>query len=233
MRAALAPSTEGLGNKYMYSSLFLVKMMVLSRLIPSYVFFQEIAAGALELLFPQLMQYSIQRLLQVKHVFPSQGYKHYIRLALDIALLLWRRDVESEAGEGGRNFSATRYVRFTGADSSPQLGNNWLNSATVSIKSDEALEVFHAVQRMIVDCGIRQRDSDWEQSERSKEDHGIVLAALQHIHDIPVALGSSAESTANKCAAMLHQWAVLMGDRRKLPEYTESVFSFCSDMAQS
>ena len=46
-------------------------------------------------------------------------------------------------------------------------------------------------------------------------------------HDLPVVLGSGAESIANKCAAMLHKWSVFLGDSTCLPEHLKSFFSFC------
>ena len=47
-----------------------------------------------------------------------------------------------------------------------------------------------------------------------------------------VVLGSGAESTGHKVAAMLHKFALLVGHTHsnELQEYCDSFFSFCSDM---
>lgn len=64
-----------------------------------------------------------------------------MRLFLDVALLMWRRKQESEAC----------YVRFAGADSSPQHGNNWLLSSNFYIKKDLVVPLLYCVQRMTLD----------------------------------------------------------------------------------
>ena len=209
-------------GKYIYSSLFLVRCLLMSRLLPAYVSWKQLCMDALTLLFPNLLRDAVPRLLENKHLFPSEGSKHKIRLVLDVALLLWQRKRQEREGA---------CVRFAGADSSPQHGKNWLLSSCVSVRQDKIVEVFRCLQRMIFDCLRRSSDYDPEQqSEQSRADHTTVHAHVQQEHELPVVLGSGAETTGHKCAAMLHKWAVLVGHSDKLPDYLGSFFSFCSDM---
>lgn len=74
---------------------------------------------------------------------------------------------------------------------------------------------------------------DDEVSGQSKQDHFDVLSMLRREHDLPVALGNQAESTAHKCAAMLHKFLMRLsvGNRyQNLRKFTSSFFSGCSDV---
>ena len=211
-------------SKLLYGSLFLVRCVLMTRLMPSYVNLKEVALESLSLLFPNLLKDSLEHLWNSKHLFPGEGSKHKMRLVLDVALLLWKRTKELAEGP---------FVRFAGADSSPQHGFNWLLSSTLSVRSDRMIEVFRVVQRMIAEGERRAQNSDHEvelPSEQSRSDHAFLLANVRSEHDMPVALGSGAEGTAHKCAGMLHKWALLVGHSDRLQEHCDSFFSFCSDM---
>ncbi|CAE7555177.1 unnamed protein product [Symbiodinium sp. KB8] len=209
-------------GKFTYSSLFLVRCLLMNRLLPAYVPWKQLCVDAITLLFPNLLRDAVPRLLENKHLFPGEGSKHKIRLILDVALLLWQRKKGEREG---------KCVRFAGADSSPQHGKNWLLSACVSVRQDKIVEVFHCLQRMIFDCQRRSCDYDPElQSEQSRADHKTVHSHVQQQHELPVVLGSGAETTGHKCAAMLHKWTVLVGHSDKLQDHLGSFFSFCSDM---
>ena len=228
VRAAIPGVANGIAKKgIIYESLFLVKCMLMSRLMPAYVSWKQVCLESLSLLFPNLLKDSLQDLLERKNLFPGEGSKHKMRLVLDVALLLWKREKEKQEGP---------FVRFAGADSSPQHGRNWLLSSCVSVRQDKIVEVFHCVQRLIAECQRRSlqkslgREEQEEESEQSCRDHATVHAFVVQEHDVPVVLGSGAESIANKCAAMLHKWSVFLGDSTCLPEHLKSFFSFCSDM---
>ena len=224
VRAALPGDSDVLPCRgVVYDSMFLVRCLLMSRLMPAYVSWKEVCVHSLKLLFPDLLKDSLKHLLESKHLFPGEGSKHKMRLVLDVALLLWKRKKEEQEGP---------FVRFAGADSSPQHGNNWLLSSCISVRQSKMLEVFRCLQRMIHDCRHRsQSDHDeGEQSAQSRADHAVVYSCVQQEHDLPVVLGSGAEGTAHKCAAMLHKWVVLLGDSNRLPMHLNSFFSFCSDM---
>lgn len=123
-----------LRNKSMYSSLFLVRTMLSTRLIPAYVSMKTLCHDVLQLLFPNLLGPCLDDILSSKHLFPSVSSKHFIRLALDAALLLWRCSQEE----------CLEFVRFGGADSSPQHGNNWLLSSVFLLKRKTSCAFFVA-----------------------------------------------------------------------------------------
>ena len=123
VKAALqhpAPS-EVLRNKKVFSSLFLVKCMLSFRNLPSSHDMTKLCTDILELLYPDLLGKSLEQLLQSKHLIPAATTKHKMRLFLDAALFLWRRERERTSS----------FVRFGGADSSPQLGLNSLMSSSL------------------------------------------------------------------------------------------------------
>ena len=199
--------------------------MLLTRWMPAYIPLKEICVPALQLLLPNLLsQATIDRLMASKNLFPGGSSRHILRLVLDVALLLWVRSQQVE--------SNASYVRFTGADASPQCGYNWLLSNSVSLRVDMLPQLYGAAQRMIADC--RQRtavpDDVFEQSEQSISDHELIAQHVRQLHDVPVALGNAAACTGHKCAAMLHKWGLIVKERERLRSYTSSVFSFCSDM---
>ena len=113
-------------NKRIYSLLFLVRCLLMSRLVPAYVPLKEICINALQLLYPHLLAGTLDSLLQSKHLFPSNSNKHLLRLVLDVSLILWKRSIECREGSDTHDlapptghshaFQATHYVRFTGAD---------------------------------------------------------------------------------------------------------------------
>ena len=211
-------------RKNIYSSLFLVRSILATRLIPSYVCMKTVCLEVIGLLFPNLLDQPLEDLMQSKHLFPSDSSKSAMRLFLDSALLLWRRDEEEQC----------EFIRFGGADSSPQHGHNWLLSSSFFIDRDNVVHVFRCLQRMIEDsCARLSHSCDDEQSRQSRKDHLDVLSMLRREHDLPVALGHQAESTAHKCAAMLHKFALrisVIDRQQKLRRFTSSFFSFCSDM---
>ena len=213
-------------DKRIYSSVFLVRSMLATRLIPAYVCMKSVCSEVIGSLFPNLLDKPLQDLLASKHVFPSDSGKHMIRLFLDCALLFWRRGEEEQCD----------FVRFGGADSSPQHGYNWLLSTHFFVDKKHIVHVFRCLQRMIADSCERASSGviyDEEASAQSKQDHLDVLSMLRREHDLPVALGNQAESTAHKCAAMLHKFVmrISVGNRySNLRKFTSSFFSFCSDM---
>lgn len=210
-------------NKRIYSSVFLVRNMLATRLIPSYVSMRNLCNDILPLLFPNLLEKPLQDLMASKHLFPSEGSKHEIRLFMDVALLLWRRAEESEFD----------FVRFGGADSSPQHGHNWLLSSGFLIDKKNVVHLFHCVQRMIDESALRKAEGHVEQSSQSQRDHLDRLQMLRREHDIPAALGNRAESVGHKCAAMLHKFALRVpvdGRKDMLEKFTSSYFSFCADL---
>lgn len=105
-------------SKNVYTSLFLVKSMLMTRLLPAYVCSKQLCIDAVLALFPNLMAEP------VAHVFPSKGSKRAMRLILDVSLMLWR----------GKREETHDFLRFGGADSSPQLGSNWLLSSCYYIE---------------------------------------------------------------------------------------------------
>ena len=208
-------------SKNAYTSLFLVKSMLMTRLLPAYVSSKQLCIDAVLALFPNLLAEPVAEILKQKHVFPSKGSKHAMRLILDVSLMLWR----------GRREECCEFVRFGGADSSPQLGSNWLLSSCFYIEKNKLIDVFHSVQRMILDCHKRTELKDfWEQDDVSMADHKVLCMGLRKEHHIPVAMGNAAESTGNKCAALLHKWALCVRSMSALGKYRDSFMSFCSDM---
>ena len=184
---------------------------------------KTLCAEVIGILFPNLLGQPLEDLLQQKRLFPSDSSKSAMHLFLDSALLLWRREEEEQFD----------FIRFGGADSSPQHGHNWLLSSNFFIDRSNIVHVFRCLQCMIQDSSARLYSDD-EQSHQSKQDHLDLLNMLRREHDLPVALGHQAESTAHKCAAMLHKFAMrisVIDRRQKLRRFTSSFFSFCSDMS--
>eukprot|EP00435_Cladocopium_sp_Y103_P050317 s774_g15.t1 len=208
-------------SKNAYTSLFLVKSMLMTRLLPAYVSTKQLCIDAVQSLFPHLLAQPVAQILNQKHVFPSKGSKHAMRLILDVSLMLWR----------GKREENCDFVRFGGADSSPQLGSNWLLSSCYYIEKGKLIETFHSVQRMIRDCQSRAAvGGKWEQDDGSVKDHKQLCMCLRKEHHIPVAMGNAAESTGNKCAALLHKWCLCVQRLSTLQKYRDSFMSFCSDM---
>ena len=121
-------------------------------------------------------------------------------------------------------------MRFGGADSSPQHGCNWLLSSCVYISRDAVIPTFRALQRLILASrAIPLGCVEVAESAQSVTGHDTVLRNLTKEHDLPAALGHGAEDTAHKCAALLHKWALRVGQREN-SRSTPLPFSFCSDM---
>ena len=207
-------------NRQAYSSLFMIKMLLLTRLIPGSVDVKKVLLDAASLLFPHLSRVC-EQLLDKPHVFPTPGTRHQARLVLDCALLLWRR-LQGNSGN--------EYVRFAGADASPQAGHDFLLSSSDYIRKDKLVPLVQAVRRMIQDAEDRLLGTWTGQSEQSIADHQFVRCSLRKEDDIPVALGNSASSAAHKVAGMLHKYALRCSSEVALQNYLSSVFSFCSDM---
>ena len=182
VRAALPGDHMGMPReRAIYGSLFLIRSMLMTRLMPAYVCLKEICVEALRLLFPNLLKDSLRHVLQNERLFPGEGSKHKMRLFLDVAMLLWKRKQEIKQG---------KHVRFSGADSSPQHGQNWLLSSCVSVPAQKMTELFHAIQRMIAERERRDLNQGRElevelQSEQSRADHAFLLATVKPQHDIP------------------------------------------------
>lgn len=213
--------TNLIRSKNAYTSLFLVKSMLMTRLLPAYVSTKQLCIDAVLALFPHLLAEPVAQILKQKHVFPSKGSKHAMRLILDVSLMLWR----------GKREETCDFVRFGGADSSPQLGSNWLLSSCYYIEKTQIIDTFHSIQRMILDCQNRAAlKGKWEQDDVSVKDHNQLCMRLRKEHHIPVAMGNAAESTGNKCAALLHKWCLCVRQISTLQKYRDSFMSFCSDM---
>lgn len=204
-------------SKQVYSSLFMVKALLLMRLIPGSVDMRSLLVDAVMLLFPNLLRSVCERLLADPHVFPGSGQRHQARLVLDAALLFWRR-ADTRA-----------YVRFGGADASPQCGYDFLLSSSDYILKTEIVPTFMAVQRMMQEANIRTT-MNGEQSGQSIADHFLVRRNILKEDDLPIALGHSAASTSEKCAAMMYKWFLRCDSRDALAEYMESFFSYTADM---
>ena len=159
------------GSKRMYSSLFLVKCMLMSRLVPSYVNLKELCLNAMDLLFPSLLRSVIDDLADSKHAFPGKSSKHVMRLVLDVAMLLSvRRDIELDD-----------YVRFGGADSSPQHGHNWLLSSYWSVPTQDLASLFFAAQALTEECKTRALEPEkYEQSESSRANHAQLAQTARY-----------------------------------------------------
>ena len=207
-------------NRQAYSSLFMIKMLLLTPLIPGSVDMKKVLLDAASLLFPHLSRVC-EQLLDKPNVFPTSGTRHQARLVLDSALLLWRRLQGNSEDE---------YVRFAGADASPQAGHDFLLSSTDYIRKDKLVPLVQAVGRMMQDAEDRLSGVWTGQSEQSIADHHFVRCNLRKEDDIPVALGNSASSAAHKVAGMLHKYALRCSSEVALKNYLGSVFSFCSDM---
>ena len=205
-------------SKLVYSSLFLVKMLLLMRLIPGSVDVKTLLIDAVSLLFPNLLKSVCEKLLHKPKMFPSPGTRHQARLVLDAALLLWRR---RETGT---------YVRFGGADSSPQAGFDFLLSSTDYILTEQVVPVWEAVIRMMKEADMRCEGRWEQQSDQSIADHVLVRQHLRKEDDIPTALGNSAATAAHKVAGMLHKYSLRCENESALAAYLSSFFSFCSDM---
>ena len=149
------------------------------------------------------------------HIFPGSSQRHQARLVLDAALLLWRRSDQRQ------------YIRFGGADASPQCGFDFLLSSSDYILKSEIVQTFLAIQRMIQESQAR---SFGPQSDESKADHAVVKRNVLKEDDIPVALGHGATSASNKCAAMVYKWFMRCDSKEMLQEYMGSFFSFTADL---
>ena len=205
-------------SRHAYSSLFMVKMLLLMRVIPGSVDVKHLLIDAVSLLFPHLLKSVCEQLLTKPNVFPSPGTRHQARLVLDAALLLWRR---AETGT---------YVRFGGADASPQAGFDFLLSSTDYILQEQIVPLFQAVRRMMKDASLRLEGLWEEQSPQSVADHQLVRKHLRKEDDIPIALGNAATSATHKVAGMLHKYSLRCESEESLAKYLSSFFSFCSDM---
>ena len=99
VRAALPGDSDVLPSRsVVYDSMFLVRCLLMSRLMPAYVSWKEVCIHSLQLLFPDLLKDSLKYLLESKHLFPGEGSKRKMRLVLDVALLLWKRKKEQQEG---------------------------------------------------------------------------------------------------------------------------------------
>lgn len=123
-------------NEYTYTSLYLVKCMLMARLLPAYICTKQLCIDAVLALFPNLLAEPVAHILKQKHVFPSKSAKRTMRLVLDGANV-----VEGKAEE---KFD---FIRFGGADSSLQLGSNWLLSSCFFIKQEHLIDTFRSVGR--------------------------------------------------------------------------------------
>lgn len=211
-----------LNKRRLYSSVLLVKCLLNTRLLPSYVPLKELFINAMEMLFSDVMKKVIEALLAAKHVLPSPSHMHRSRLYFDCALLLHGRQQDERF----------QFVRFGGADASPQGGKNWLLSSFWYCERSKLPDIFRAINRMILDCRSRLADVqlEFEQTEQSIADHFFVVSNFRLEHDIPAALGNRAESVSHKVSAMLHKWGMRAGDRLSLSRFRRTFFSFCTDL---
>lgn len=83
-------------QKRIYDSIVLVRVMLFTRLVPSHVPLKELCIEALQVVCPDLLRGAIQDLLESQHLMMSASSKHRMRLFLDCALLMWRRQQERE-----------------------------------------------------------------------------------------------------------------------------------------
>ena len=207
-------------SKLVYSSLFLVKMLLLMRLIPGSVDVKTLLIDAVSLLFPNLLKSVCEKLLHKPKMFPSPGTRHQARLVLDADLLLWRR---RETGT---------YVRFGGADSSPQAGFDFLLSSTDYILTEQVVPVWEAVIRMMKEADMRCEGRWEQQSDQSIADHVLVRQHLRKEDDIPTALGNSAATAAHKVAGMLHKYSLRCENESALAAYLSSFFHSAATWGQ-
>lgn len=160
-------------RKSVYSSMFLVRSILATRLIPSYVCMKTVCSEVISILFPNFLDQPLEDLLQSKHLFPSDSSKHSMRLFLDSALLLRRRDEEEQH----------EFIRFGGADSSPQHGYNWLLSSNFFIDRKNIVHVFRCIQRMVEDsCACISDGLDREQFQQSTGKHRRNIETLWFKH---------------------------------------------------
>jgi hypothetical protein len=206
-------------NGRVYSSLFMVKVMLLTQLVPSSVNLKKMFVETISLLFPNLMSNVCQDLIRHPNVVPVKSQRHFARLLLDAALLLWRRQ---ESG---------RFVRFGGSDSSPQCGFDFLLSSCDFISEENVRPLFQRVLRMIEECETRKQAGDtYEQSAESADDHAFLRKHLRKEDFTLAALGNQASSVPHKCSALLDRFWLRCASQFHLSEYRRSFFSFCSDM---
>ena len=94
------------------------------------------------------------------------------------------------------------------ADSSPQLGKDWLLSLTLDISSKDMPDCVAAAHRLVRSAGVLQGSTDLTHQElcdliEERSADGQLLSGMMRMHvQVPMALGSGASAVEHKLRAL-------------------------------
>ena len=146
-------------------------------------------------------------------MIPSRTTLRRAQLRLDTAFMLTQKQATVSAGP---------VIRFSWADSSPQVGRDWL-IIKERIPLDALIHTTCACNELVRAGAALTRD------ERS----GFNMVLAQNVRERvlpPVAMGSGKTGIEHKVAAMLHALALESADSRTLDGALNSIVSFTTDL---
>ena len=170
---------------------------------------------------------------------PSPALLRRYEIAVDVALLLWKRD---------HSVAHPDVARYGMMDSSPIGGIDWLWQAYIEIDREKLWETFEAVvglqnetaefaQRMAERYACRRQTpdwTDWRSDEPTppmwKEWHATVLDNIREHIDPPAALGSGHRGLAHKCSCVAYTWALQEHDPSDLEHIGRSFETHTPDL---
>ena len=127
--------SEGRGGHRQYATTCLLQALRTCRLLKSSSDLGKAITSAISTLFPDLISQSlIQQWEQGALRLPSSSTMYRCRILLDVALVLWRRQITNQH----------HYVRYGWADSSLQLQRDWLLCTLDEIRADQIIDVGHS-----------------------------------------------------------------------------------------
>eukprot|EP00971_Amphidinium_carterae_P352764 6492726-Amphidinium_carterae.1 len=142
------------------------------------------------------------------------------RFFLDVAMLQATRAARLE------NPSLLNGVRVGWADSSPQLGADWLLMLSQHVPEDKVVSVFHASLAL-----ARRNDSGHAMDEDTMDEHEETLrTSITMSAHIPVGLGSGETSLAHKASALVHAHMLECPDLVATETMLGSYYAYCTDM---
>ena len=185
---------------------------------------------------PDLAESLIQR-AQARSVLPGRSTLQRSRFSLDLALTLARQQWSASCG------SVNRYLL---ADSSPQVGRNWLWVMEITIERSVIIHLCISACRLATavadvvqqyraaaqndgdgdDALLQELAGDWQMAEDC-------CFLQEHVHaftHIPVALGGREAGAVQEARALCHALALEHPSREALGEVLGQIYGCCTDM---
>ena len=208
-----------------YSDSHLVGMVLFAWHLRDSVSMKEAMPSALQAIMPDLFANSATA--SGKHVFKqSKSLLRNAQLAVDIALMLVRRQGAQNAGQ---------CARYGWADSSAVAKSDWLISKHQVVPSSRCVHLWQSWAELV---SLIPADSEGEH-EQQLDPHAIssrralsqeLLAEVRVQTQPPQALGLGLTSVENKLAALLYSFYLEVGSMKGLKELLSTFVSFTTDM---